>query len=57
MARILKRVFGGMKEYLKNIKMKADAEQKNFEGKNIDLQAPSIISRSALEGFRDLLKA
>ena len=30
MARILKKVFGGMKEYLKNIKWKADKEKKNF---------------------------
>lgn len=57
MARILKKVFGGMKEYLKNIKWKADKEKKNFEGKNIDVEAPSMIARASLNGFLGLIKA
>ncbi len=56
MARILKKVFGGMKEYLKNIKWKSDKEKKNFEGKSIDIEAPSLIARASLSGFLRLLK-
>ena len=56
MARILKKVFGGMKEYLKNVKWKADNEKRLFQDKSIDIEAPSRIAKASLDGFLDLMK-